>query len=79
MFILSELIDLTNLTNACIVTSQNVTDKTGNIEINNVLYRRRKMCEPIKNMEIIFLKKQRPYLEAIPPLFSCTGTCLRRT
>ena len=54
MFILSELIDLTNLTNACIVTVPNVSDKRGNIEINNVLYRRRKMCEPIKNMEIIF-------------------------
>ena len=53
MFILSGRIDLTNLTNTCIVTAPNVTEKRGNIEINNFLHRRRKMCEPIKNMEII--------------------------
>ena len=47
---------LTNLTNACIVTVPNVSDKRGNIEINNFLYRRRKICEPIKNMEITFFK-----------------------
>ena len=36
MFNLSGLIDLTNLTNACIVTAPNVTEKGGTIEINNI-------------------------------------------
>ena len=35
MFIMSGLIDFTNLTNACIVTAPDVTEKRGNIEINN--------------------------------------------
>ena len=44
---------LIDLTNACIVTATNVTENRGNIEINNFLHRRRKMCEPIKKVEII--------------------------
>ena len=54
IFTLSVLIDLTN---PCIVTAQNVyvTEKRENIEINNVLHRRKKMySQPIKNMDIIF-------------------------
>ena len=35
---MSGLIDLTNLTNACIVTASNVTEKRVNIEINNFSY-----------------------------------------
>ena len=50
MFIMSGLIDLTNLTNACIVTAQNVREKRGNIQINNFLHRRRKLCEKYGNL-----------------------------
>ena len=40
---------LTNLTNACIVTAPNLTEKIGidKRDINTSLHRRRKMCKPI--------------------------------
>ena len=54
MFTLSGLTDLTNALSK-MVTAPLVTAKRGNIEVNIFfIHRRRKMCDSMKNTEMIF-------------------------
>ena len=45
-----------NTCSPCQDTPPGVTEMRENIEINNFLHRRRRMCEHIKNTEILFQK-----------------------